>query len=192
MLCSPIIYTKMKRVIVSILICFIGLAACQSKNEAAYYFSDSERDTLLTNIISIISEKALYATDSTKYQAQFRAEYVKRLPLFRIVQLTKDTLGVYTYLISRPVAGRKELRRGVVGRFTLKPNTLEIDQFEEVVNTPHFDEKIVEERGGFLFRELVKSGSLNAYLSMKHYVEWPDSTLKYDKQKRAWVSTFGF
>ena len=38
---------------------------------------------------------------------------------------------------------------------------------------------------------LVKSGSLNQYLTMKHYVEWPDSTLKYDKQKRAWVSTIG-
>lgn len=169
----------------------MGLAGCHSKDEAAYYFSDSERDTLLTNVITIISEKARYATDSTKYQARFRAEYVSRLPFFQIVHLTKDTSGVYTYLISRPVAGLKDLRRGVVGTFTLKPNSVEIDQFEEVVNTPHFDEKTVEERGGFLFRELVKKGSLNEFLLMKHYVRWPDASLKYDKQKRAWVSTLG-
>jgi len=181
----------MKKILVYLLIAFLGLAGCHSKDEAAYYFSDSERDTLLTNIITIISEKALYASDSTKYQAQFRAEYVKRLPMFEFVQLTKDTSGIFTYLISRPVAGRKDLRRGVVGTFTLKPNSLDIDQFEEVANTPHFDEETVKERGGFLFHELVKTGSLKQYIAMKHYVEWPDATLKYDKQKRAWVSTIG-
>jgi hypothetical protein len=181
----------MKRIFFYLIISFFGIIGCHSKDEAAYYFSDSERDTLLTNIISIISEKALYATDSTKYQARFRAEYVNRLPFFRFVHLTKDTSGVYTYLISRPVAGLKDLRRGVIGTFTLKPNSTEIDQFEEVANTPHFDEETVKERGGFLFRELAKSGSLTKYLAMKHYVEWPDSTLKYDKQKRTWVSSLG-
>jgi hypothetical protein len=181
----------MKKILVYLLIAFFGLAGCHSKDEAAYYFSDSERDTLLTNIITIISEKALYASDSTKYQAQFRAEYVKRLPMFEFVQLTKDTSGIFTYLINRPVAGRKDLRRGVVGTFTLKPNSLDIDQFEEVANTPHFDEETVKERGAFLFHELVKTGSLKQYIAMKHYVEWPDATLKYDKQKRAWVSTIG-
>lgn len=181
----------MKNIFFSVIFSVFALASCQSKDEAGYYFSDSDRDTLLTNIISIISEKALYASDSTKFQAKFRTEYVSRLPLFQLVKLTKDTSGIYTYLISRPVAGRKDLRRGVLGTFTLKANSLEIDQFEEVVNTPHFDQKTVEERGGFLFRELVKKGSLNEFLSMKHYVEWPDATLKYDKQKRAWVSTIG-
>lgn len=188
---QPFFYTNMKKILVYLLIAFFGLAGCHSKDEAAYYFSDSERDTLLTNIITIISEKALYASDSTKYQAQFRAEYVKRLPIFEFVQLTKDTSGIFTYLISRPVAGRKDLRRGVVGTFTLKPNSLDIDQFEEVANTPHFDEETVKERGAFLFHELVKTGSLKQYIAMKHYVEWPDATLKYDKQKRAWVSTIG-
>ena len=181
----------MKRIFFYLILSFFGITGCHSKDEAAYYFSDSERDTLLTNIISIISEKALYATDSTKYQARFRAEYINRLPFFRFVHLTKDTSGVYTYLISRPVAGLKDLRRGVIGTFTLKPNSTEIDQFEEVANTPHFDEETVKERGGFLFRELAKSGSLTKYLAMKHYVEWPDSTLKYDKQKWTWVSSLG-
>jgi hypothetical protein len=102
-----------------------------------------------------------------------------------------STSGVYRYLISRPVAGRKDLLRGVIGSFTLKANSFEIDQFEEVVNTPHYDKETVQERGGFLFREFVKKGHLTEYLAMKHYVEWPDSTLRYDKQKRAWVSTIG-
>lgn len=181
----------MKNILGLFLITLLSVSACHSKDEAAYYFSDSERDTLLTNIISIISEKALYASDSTKFQPQFRSEYVQRLPLFHFVHLTKDTSGVYTYLVSRPVAGRKDLRRGVLGTFTLKPNSLAIDKFEEVANTPHLDEQTMNIRGGFLFKELVKKGSISEYFTLKHYVEWPDSTLKYDKQKRAWISTIG-
>jgi hypothetical protein len=179
----------MKNFAFSLILSFFALLSCHSKVEVAYYFSDSDRDTLLTNVISIISAKAKYATDSTKYQARFRAEYVSRLPLFHFVYLTKDSSGIYTYLISRPVADRKDIRRGIVGKFTLKRNSLQIDQFEEVVNTPHFDEETVRERGGFLFRELVKTGSLTKYLSMKHYVEWPDKYLIYDKVKKTWVST---
>lgn len=188
---QPFFYTNMKKILFYVILSFFGLVGCHSKDEVAYYFSGAERDTLLTNIITIISEKALYATDSTKFQARFRTQYVNRLPFFKFIHLTKDPSGVYTYLIDRPVAGRKDLHRGVVGTFTLKPNSTEIDQFEEVANTPHFDEETVKERGGFLFRELAKTGSLNKYFSMKHYVEWPDSALKYDKQKRTWVSTIG-
>jgi aspartokinase-like uncharacterized kinase len=103
--------------------------------------------------------------------------------------LTKDTNEVYYFLISRPVAGRIDLRRGVVGRFILKKGSLMPDNFEEVVNTPHFSEELVTERGGFLFRELVKKGKLDEYLSMKHYVEWPDKYLKYDKINHSWAPT---
>ena len=92
-------------------------------------------------------------------------------------------------MLSRPVANSKELRRGVVGKFTLKEGSLQPENFEEVVNTPHFTEELVTERGSFLFRELMKKGSLTEYLSMKHYVEWPDKYLKYDKVKKTWVST---
>jgi acyl-CoA hydrolase len=52
-------------------------------------------------------------------------------------------------------------------------------------------------RGGFglcgipenSIAELVKKGNLNEYLSLRHYVEWPDKYLKYDKVKNTWVST---
>lgn len=83
------------------------------------------------------------------------------------------------------------MRRGVLGTFTLKSNSLQIDDFEEVANTPHFDEETVKQRGGFLFKELVKKGNIIEYLTMKHYVEWPDASLIYDKKKRSWVSTIG-
>ena len=61
-------------------------------------------------------------------------------------------------------------------------------EFEEVVNTPHLDEKVLKERGKFLFTELIKTGNLDKYLPMKHYVEWPDVNLVYDKKLNEWVA----
>lgn len=183
--------TPMKKLTLLIFCGLLLLAGCHAKDDAAYYFSKSEQDTLVTNIISIISEKPTYASDSTKFQVRFRSEYVKRLPVFQLINLSKDSSGTYTYFLSRPVAGRKDLRRGVIGKFTLQPNSLQIDQFEEVANTPHFDEETVKIRGGFLFKELIKKGTIDEYLAMKQYVEWPDASLIYDKKKRSWVSTIG-
>jgi hypothetical protein len=188
---GDLFFTPMKKFIILVFCGVFFTMGCHSKDEAATYFSKSEQDTLMSNIITVISEKAPYSTDSTKYQLRFRAEYVKRLPVFHFIHLSKDSLGKFYYLLSRPVAGRADLRRGVLGTFTLKPNTLQFDQFEEIANTPHFDEETVKERGGFLFKELIKKGTIDEYMAMKHYVEWPDASLKYDKQKRAWVSTIG-
>jgi hypothetical protein len=97
--------------------------------------------------------------------------------------------GECYFLLSRPVAGLKSLRRGVVGKFTLKEGSLMPTDFEEVVNTPHFSEELVVERGTFLFQELIKKGNLSEYISMEHYVEWPDKNLRYDKKRHTWVAT---
>ena len=40
-----------------------------------------------------------------------------------------------------------------------------------------------------LSEEKLKKGKLDEYLSMKHYVEWPDKYLVYDKKKKTWVPT---
>ncbi len=101
---TSFLITPMKKILIILIATLCITSACDSKNDVGYYFSDSERDTLLTNIITYMGEKALYANDSTKYQAQFRSEYVKRLPLYHFVHLIKDTTGTYYFLISRPVA----------------------------------------------------------------------------------------
>jgi hypothetical protein len=184
-------YTPMKKILAPIIISLFIFSACHSKDEAEYYFSDAERDTLLTNVITFVSENATYANLDNRFQQKFRAEYVSRLPLYHFVKLTKMENGECYFLLSRPVANLNSLRRGVVGRFTLNKGSLMPEHFEEVVNTPHFSEELVVERGTFLFQELIKKGNLDEYLSMKHYVEWPDKYLKYDIKKNTWVSSLG-
>jgi hypothetical protein len=174
-----------KNLLIAIL--FFAIGCSTDKYQTSNYYTDSERDTLLTNIITYVYQKAPGAADSTKWKPQFRTFYKNSLPSFYIQNYFIDSLGWHYYFLIRPVGG-SDKRRGVIGKFKLEKGSLKPTEFEEIICTPHLDEEIVKERGSFLFKELVKNGSLEKYMPMKMYVEWPDSTLIYNKKTNNWES----
>ncbi len=162
--------------------------ACQPKNnQISQYFDNSDRDTLLTNIITYIYNKAPYATNKTRFEPPYRKFYVENLPKFSFQNYYIDKDSTHYFFLIRPVGNSKIYKRGVLGKFHLKSGSLMPENFEEIVNTPHLPEEVVKERGAFLFQELIKNKQLDKYLGMKHYIEWPDSTLVYDKNINEWV-----
>jgi len=180
-------YTNMKRVLLTMLVC-LALQSCKKDKYAIdHYFDKAEQDSLLTNIITYIYIKAPQATDTTRFQPQFRKFYTSVLPKFSIEKYYVSQDSIHYYFVVRPV-GNLAYKRGVIGKFRMGKDMKPVD-FEEVVNTPHLDERVVKERGEFLFKELIKNGNLDKYLTMKHYVEWPDAHLTYDKKLNEWVDT---
>lgn len=167
-------------------ICLITLSCQKDRYDVNTYFDKAQQDSLLTNIITYIYSKAPQSSNQTRFQPQYRNYYVAVLPKFSIQNYYIAPDSTHYFFVIRPVGGLS-FRRGVIGRYKLGKNRMPTD-FEEVVNTPHLDEKILKERGKFLFAELIKNGSLDKYLSMKHYVEWPDANLIYDKKLNEWVA----
>ncbi|MFD1818228.1 hypothetical protein SAMN04515674_10975 [Pseudarcicella hirudinis] len=181
----------MKKLIAALFLISI-LASCQSKTnqyQTGTYLSDADRDSLLTNIITFIYLKAPYANNKNRFEPQFRSFYVKNLPSFYLENYYPAPDGTNYFFVIRPVGNGLKYRRGVLGKFKLKQGSLMPEEFEEIVNTPHLEEEVLRERGRYLFQELVKNGNLDKELSMKHYVEWPDSSLVYDRKINEWVST---
>lgn len=163
------------------------MVACQpDKYQVSTYFDKAQQDTLLANIVTYIYSKAPQSSNQTKFQPQFRNFYVAALPKFSIENYFIGPDSTHYFFVIRPV-GNLPHKRGVIGRYKLGKNLMPI-HFEEVVNTPHLEEKLVKERGRFLFNELIKNDNLDKYLTMKHYVEWPDANLVYDKEQNEWVS----
>ena len=181
-------FYPMKAIITNIfLICSsVFFIACHEKDEADYYFSQNEKDSLLVNIITFVAENAPGAYDSTRFDLKFKSYYAQKLSNYSLEKLEKSEDGFYYFLLNRPVGHLIKYRRGVVGRFKLKEGSLAPYDFEEVVNTPHLDESTLKIRSHFLFKQLVKNKHLNEYIALKHYVEWPDSTLKYEKKHNRW------
>lgn len=165
---------------------FFLFIACHKKDDPAYYFSKQEKDQLTISLITFVAENAPGATDSTRFNLNFRSYYTQKLPNFSLEKLEKSEDGYYYFLLKRPVGRLTNYKRAVIGRFKLNKGSIAPYDFEEVVNTPHLDEITLKNRSNFLFKELVKNKQLKEYLPLKHYIEWPDSTLKYDKKFNRW------
>jgi hypothetical protein len=169
-----------------IVIIFFAFGCGADKYQTSHYYTVAEQDTLLTNIITYVYQKAPGATDSTKWEPQFRTFYKNSLPSFFIQNYFIDSQGWHYYFLIRPVGG-SDKRRGVIGKFKLTKGSLKPTEFEEIACTPHLDEEIVQERGRFLFETLVKNGTIEKkFLTMRQYVEWPDSSLVYNKKTNNW------
>ncbi|MDI9862896.1 hypothetical protein QM480_01065 [Flectobacillus sp. DC10W] len=165
---------------------------CGSKKEPLQYFSESERDSLLTDMITYVYVPAPYANNQTKFDAIYRPFYIKSLPSFYLQNYFEADNGYAYFFMIRPVGSSPVYRRGVLGKMKLDPKTHKITEFEEIVNTPHMKEEEVREKGQFLFNKLIEKGNIQEYLGMNQYIQWPDSTLKYDKPTHTWVSVGSF
>jgi hypothetical protein len=163
------------------------ISSCNTKKQKINdYFTDNQRDSLLTNIITYIYIPAPKATNETKFEPQFRDFYTKNITRFNLQNYYNAEDGWHYFLVIRPVAGGSVFKRGVLGKFKLKENSLMPTEFEEIANTPHLKDGIVQERSRYLFQELIKNGNLDKQIPMKQYIEWPDEHLAYDKKVHEW------
>jgi hypothetical protein len=178
----------MKNIILGLLIS-VSLFSCNTKKQKSNdYFTDNQRDSLLTNIIIYIYTLAPQANNETKFQPQFRGFYTKNLSSFNLQNYYQSEDGWNYFFLIRPVGGSPKFRRGVLGKFKLEEKSLMPIEFEEVANTPHLEEEVVKERGKYLFQELIKNGNLDKQIPMKQYIEWPDEHLNYDKKQHEWIT----
>jgi hypothetical protein len=178
----------MKNIIFGLFLISILISCKAKKYETNVYFSQEQEDNLLTNIVTYIYTPAPQATNETKFQPQFRGFYTKALSSFILQNFYQSNDGWNYFFLIRPVGGSPKFRRGVLGKFKLKENSVMPTEFEEVANTPHLEEEIVKERGKYLFQELIKNGNLDKQIPMKQYIEWPDEHLNYDKKTNQWIT----
>ena len=178
----------MKNLILGLFLTILFFSCNSKKQQVNDYFTDIQRDSLLTNIIAYLYIPAPQANNQTKFQPQFRDFYAKNLSSFQLQNYYQADDGWNYFLIIRPVSGGALFKRGVLGKFKLKDNSLMPTAFEEVANTPHLAEETVKERGRYLFQELIKNGNLDKQISMKQYIEWPDGHLAYDKKSNQWIT----
>lgn len=173
-----------------VLFLLLGCFACKPTNpeQVEHYFTETERDTLLTNVITFMYLKPSAATNDTRFEPRFRSYYVSQLPKFRFEKYTISADSTHYYFVIRPAGNMEKYRRGVGGKFKLGKDLMPTD-FEEMWCTPRLSEDEVKQRGGYVFKQMVLHGNVDKLLEMRHYIEWPDSTLRYDKQAHEWVMT---
>jgi hypothetical protein len=181
----------MKRILfysTAIIIVTLVICACEKKDkyEVSNYFSPQQQDSLLVNMVTYIGKKPKLANWQTRHEPQHE-EYYRNLSKsfkFGYFHITPDSTHYY-YLVRPARSAKGNTSRGVGGKLKLG-NNFQLNDFEEVFNTPILSEQELLEVGNTLFIELINTGNVNRYLNNKNLIEWPDDRLRYDKKKKEW------
>lgn len=175
----------MKRIVLFISFS-LTLLSCKQKYDVNKYYSSSERDTLLTTIITYVYTLPQNATWETRFDAQYRKYYVSQLRKFKFEKYFIDQNNTHYYYIIRPARAVQGNLRGVGGSFKLDANG-RIVSFQEIFNTPVGDLNELRAKGDELFKWMVKTGNVNDYVKNSDYVEWPNAQSYYDTIRHEWL-----
>jgi hypothetical protein len=175
----------MKRLTLFIFLTVI-LFSCKHKYDVNKYYSSSDRDTLLTAIITYVYIHPQYATWETRFDQQYRKYYISQLPKFRFEKYFIDKNNTHYYYIIRPARSVQGNLRGVGGSFKLDANG-KIISFKEIFNTPAGDLNELRTKGEELFNWMVKTGNVNDYVKNPDFIEWPNPQSYYDTIRHEWL-----
>ncbi|PRY89849.1 hypothetical protein [Mongoliibacter ruber] len=180
------------RIILSIIavlsiLTFTSCKKTQQKYNVENFYSQSEQDTIMANIITHIYKVPRGADPKRKHDLEYRSLYVSQIPEFEFVYFhiePEDSLHFF-YLI-RPARNEKGHKRGVLGKFKVDEN-LKLVDFEETAVTPMMAKEEILEKGEFLWEDLMYYKNVDRYYLNKQFVEFPDERTRYDKSKHEWT-----
>ena len=175
----------------SVLFILVILISFSCKQKDAYsidaYFSKSDQDTLMTNIITNIYKVPRGVNPKEKHNLEYRSLYVSQLEKFQFVNYHVDPVdSLHYFFLIRPARNVHDHKRGVFGKYKLEKD-LELTMFEELANTPMMAEEEILEKGGFLWEDLMYFKNLDRFFLNKAYVEFPDDRTRYDLVKKEWT-----
>ena len=161
------------------------LFSCSSKDtyDIARYYDVPEQDKVLTGIITYIFDAPPLTPMKDRFKEQHRNYYSFLSSRFTILKYFISDDGTHYFYIVRPAPSPKE-KRGVGGHFKMDDN-FQITDFREVFVTPILPDEDVKGRCAFLFDEMVK-GSVDKFLTMESYVQWPNAASYYDTLTYEW------
>jgi hypothetical protein len=153
------------------------------KYDVDEFYGPTEQDSVLAGIIAHIFTPPPYTANKDRFLPKHKNYYSMLVPRFRFTKCYIADDKTNYYLVLRPGPTVDQMR-AVGGHFKIGAH-FELTEFREVFVTPLLSEKDLKERSEFLFDEMVK-GTLDPYLKMKMYVQWPNEISYYDTIDYEW------
>jgi hypothetical protein len=166
-----------------ILLAIVSCSSGDNKYEISNYYDPAQRDSVLTEIITYLSTAPVYTTMDKRFEPQHRNFYASLLPKYSIYKYFIADDGTNYFYVIRPASKIGDLR-AVGGHFKMNKHFKPV-HFTEVFVTPVFPEAELKTRTVFLFDEMIK-GTIDPYLKMKTYAQWPNRASIYDSTTYEW------
>lgn len=172
----------MKKIITISFLVFLASCSSKDKYDVARYYNVKEQDELLTSIVTYIYTAPTYVTMKDRFLPKHRNYYSFLASKFSIEKYFIADDGTHYFYLIRPAPQNE--KRGVGGHFKMGKE-FQLIEFREVFVTPALPETEVKDRCSFLFDEMVKN-SIDKYLVMESYVQWPNPVSYYDTTTYEW------
>lgn len=166
----------------------VGISACSKadKHHIDHYYSKSEQDTLMANIVTHIYKVPRGVRKQDKHDPKYRHLYLGEINKFEFVNYLVDEDSTHFFFLIRPARNAHGHKRGVGGKYKLGEDMTLLD-FEEIFNTPMMPEEEIREKGRYLWADIVRFKHVDRYFLNKPYIEFPDERTRYDKAKKEWT-----
>ncbi|HMI67057.1 MAG TPA: hypothetical protein VK517_13520 [Cyclobacteriaceae bacterium] len=168
---------------VAVAVLLFAGCSTRDKYDVVNYHGVPEQDSVLTSIVAYIFTAPPYTSMNDRFKPEHRSYYLLQTPRFSIDKYFVSEDGTHYFHVIRP-GPKVDEKRGVGGHFKMN-QSYRLTNFREVFVTPLLTEEEVKKRGGFLFDEMVK-GTVEPYLKMKMYVQWPNEISVYDTVSYQW------
>lgn len=173
----------MKSILILILFSLAIGCSSRDKYDVARYHSKAEQDSVLTSIIAYIYSAPVYTLMKDRLRPEHRTYYSNLIPNFSFYKYYIAGDGTHYFYVIRPGSKIGD-HRGVGGYFKMDDH-YRLKGFREVFVTPILSEEDLKNRCAFLFDEMVK-GTIDPYLKMETYVQWPNEATGYDTVTYEW------
>lgn len=154
------------------------------------YMSEQEKEKVTAYIIRYAGKTPPGANEHEKFSHKYD-EYYERLASTARLEQYYSFKGKQYFLLSQPAPSLQEKRHATGGYFKLDEKDSLIE-YEEVFRTWKMANDVLLKRANMLFDKMVKSESLEPYLSKNsndiEYIEFPDDYVIFDKKQRKWVA----
>jgi hypothetical protein len=175
-----------KSIIVIFLACV--LFSCKKFYNPDNLLTAGQKDSLLTTLIIQMDKLQAGANMESRFDEQFRKGYEHRKRFFSLDQYYVDEDGFHYFMIIKRVPSLYDAnKRAEAGRFR-KDTKGKITDFEEIFLTPILSDEEAQDKGLILFHEFITTGNVDKYRNDITYVEFPNLTWTYNKEKQAWVN----
>ncbi len=177
----------LKKSIIFILLTSVFLS-CKKSFNPENLLTGGQKDSLLTALIIQMDKLQAGANTETRFEEQFRDGYEQRKRFFSLDQYYIDKEGFHYFMVIRRVPSLYESnKRAEAGKFRKDANG-KITDFEEIFLTPILSEEEAQDKGVILLQEYITKGNIEKYKNDITYVEFPNLTWTYNKEKQAWVN----
>ncbi len=164
------------------------VVGCNKSYDPDNHLTVQEQDEMMSKVIRYISKAPEGISFKERFYKAYDEYYTEQQGRHRLDAWYTHN-GVHYFLISRQAPSLTDKRVATGGKLRVGANG-SVLEYEEVFRTWKMIPDSLNKKGVFLFDKMVKSESLEPYLTKnsmpQEYIEFPDDNTFFDSEARAW------